>query len=480
MSDLLAVLRDLWCQAGCDPRALARASLSGCEPILPGRFKVGTAAVASIAAAGLAAAELWRLRTGRSQTVRLDMRAAAAAFRGERYLRLDGRPVGELWSGISGFYQAGDGRWIQLHCNFPHHRDGALRVLGCHDGRGAVGEAVRRWTANELEEALAEAGMCAGFVRRPDEWRTHPQSRALARLPLFEIIKIGDSPPEPSGRGGRPLSGVRVLDLSRVIAGPICGRTLAEHGAEVMLISAAHLPSIDALVMDTGRGKLSAQLDLRRPADAAQLDTLVRQSDVFLQAYRPGALAARGFSPDRLAESRPGIVYVTLSAYGHDGPWRERRGFDSLVQSVSGIAHECGRDAAADGPKHLPAQALDHATGYLAAFGAMVALARRARHGGSYLVRVSLAQTGRWIDGLGRIEGGAAADPTLGDVDDLLQTTLTPFGEMRHVAPAARLSETPAYWSRPSVPLGTHPPEWPTLSGGGPSGASGPPPRTRS
>jgi crotonobetainyl-CoA:carnitine CoA-transferase CaiB-like acyl-CoA transferase len=253
---------------------------------------------------------------------------------------------------------------------------------------------------------------------------------------------------------------VRVLDLTRVIAGPICGRTLAEHGADVLLVTAAHLPSIDVLVMDTGHGKRSARLDLRRDEDAERLRELIRGADVVCQSYRPGALAARGFGPEALARLRPGIVAVTLSAYGHVGPWASRRGFDSLVQTVSGIAYEGGRAAGIDGPRPLPAQALDHSSGYLAAFGAMLALARRAREGGSWLVRLSLAQTGRWIDGLGRIEGPETPEQRIEDVEDLLITSDTPFGRLRHVAPAARLSETPAWWTRPSVPLGTDPPTW--------------------
>ena len=457
----VAVLADLWSRAGGDPAALRRVTLTGADPVLPGIFRVGTAASATIAATGLAAAEIWRRRTGSAQSVAVDVRAAAAAFRSERYLRLDGHTVGEVWSAVSGFYRAGDGRFIQLHCNFPHHRAGVIRLLGCEDSRESVAAAISGWKAAELEDALAAAGMCAGFIRRPEEWRAHPQAAAVAGLPLFEILRIGDAPPEPAGRGPRPLSGVRALDLTRVIAGPVCGRTLAEHGAEVMMITGPHLPNFDTLVMDMGRGKLSAQLDLRRDDDAERLRALVRGSDVFCQGYRPGAIASRGFSPEAVAALRPGIVYVTLSAYSHAGPWSGRRGFDSLVQSVSGIAHENGVAAGIDGPQHLPSQALDHATGYLAALGAMMALARRAHEGGSYLVRVSLAQTWRWLDSLGRVDGMKTPDLKLEDIGDLLQTSATSWGEIRHVAPAARLSETPAHWVRPSAPLGTDPPVWP-------------------
>jgi crotonobetainyl-CoA:carnitine CoA-transferase CaiB-like acyl-CoA transferase len=459
--DPAPVLAELWRLAGGDPVALDEVRLTGRDPVLPGRFLVGTAATATIAAAGLAAAEVWRLRSGARQTVAVDMRAAAAAFRSQSYLRLDGKAPADPWAPVSGYYQAGDGRWILLHCNFPHHREGTLRLLGCADSRDAVAATLKGWSAPALEDALAAAGLCAGFVRSPEEWRAHPHARALAGLPLFEIVRIGDAPPEPLGPGPRPLSGVRALDLTRVIAGPVCGRTLAEHGADVLLVTGPHLPNIEVLVMDGGRGKRSAQLDLRREDDRERLRALIRESDIFCQGYRPDALAGQGFSPEEVARLRPGIICVTLSAYSHAGPWQKRRGFDSLVQSVSGIAHEGGATAGLDRPKPLPAQALDHASGYLMAFGAMAALARRAHEGGSYLVRVSLAQTGRWIDGLGRLEGPEAPDLRLDDIGDLIETAATPWGEMRYVVPAARLSETPAYWARPSVPLGTHPPTWP-------------------
>ncbi len=460
MTEAAAALTSLWQDAGCAPEALERVVFTGSDPILPGRFKIGTAALASIGASALAAAECWRGRTGRAQRVSVDIRAAAAAFRSERYLRVDGQPPADPWGPVSGFYRTGDGRWIQLHCNFPHHEAGVLRLLGSQASREAVASAVAAWQGQALEDALALAGMCAGMVRSAGEWSEHPQGRAVAGLPLLEILRIGDAPPEPCGAGARPLSGVRVLDLTRVIAGPVCGRTLAAHGAEVMLVTAPHLPSIPTVVMDTGRGKLSASLDLRRAEEAEGLRRLIRDADVFCQGYRPGALDGRGFSPEEVARLRPGIVYVTLSAYGHAGPWSGRRGFDSLVQSVSGIAHEGGVTGGAEGPLHLPAQALDHATGYLAAFGAMVALGRRAREGGSHLVRVSLARTGRWLDGLGRVAGAQAPELRLADVADLLEVTDTPFGLVRAVAPAEQLAETPARWIRPAVPLGTHPPEW--------------------
>ena len=207
--------------------------------------------------------------------------------------------------------------------------------------------------------------------------------------------------------------------MTRVLAGPVCGRLLAGFGADVMRIAGPHLPSVETLVIDTGLGKLSAHLDLRQAADRDRLSALAGEADVFVEAYRPGAIAGHGFTPEALAAVRPGIVCVDLCAFSHAGPWHASRGFDSLVQSASGIAHEGGDG---DAPKHLPAQALDHVTGYLAAFGAMIALARRAREGGSWLVRLSLAQTGHWVTGLGRldigIDGRTLPDPTAEDVAD--------------------------------------------------------------
>ena len=454
-------LAQLWRWAGCAPFALERVRFHGGDPVLPGVFQVGTAAMSSIAASALAAAELGRLRGGPEQTVDVDARAAAATFRSERYLRIAGKKPADPWGPVSGYFRAGDGRWIQLHCNFPHHRDRALAVLGCEGMREAVAAAVQGWKAAELEDALVGARMCAGLLRTPEEWKAHPQAQALAMLLPLEIIRIGDAPAEPLPAGGRPLSGVRAVELTHVIAGPVCGRTLAEHGADVMRVTAPGWPSMESLVQDMGRGKLSTFLDLHKDADAERLRALTREADIFSQGYRPGAIAARGFSPEDVARLRPGIVYVTLSAFGHEGPWRERRGFDSLVQTVTGIAAEGGRARGLDEARPLPCQALDHASGYLAAFGAMVALARRVKQGGSWMVRVSLAQTGRWLDRLGRVDGLTTPDLKPEDVADLMEETDTPWGRMLAVAPAARLSDTPGRWVRPSAPLGTHPPEWP-------------------
>jgi crotonobetainyl-CoA:carnitine CoA-transferase CaiB-like acyl-CoA transferase len=366
-----------------------------------------------------------------------------------------------------GVYPAMHGRFSYLHCNFPNHREAALRVLGVPEDREAVRRAVAKWDALELEEAIIAANGAGGMVRTMEEWAKHPQAAAIASLPLMEVVRIGDSRPEPLPQGDRPLAGVRVLDLTRVLAGPTCARTLAEHGADVLKITAAHLPNLGYQEYDTGHGKLSAQLDLRAARDVDTLRALVRDADVFSQSYRPGSLADRGFSPEALARLRPGIVVVSLSAFSHAGPWAGRRGFDTVVQTVSGITARQGElfPGAEPGPQFYPASAIDYITGYLMAFGAGVALARRTREGGSWLVRISLAQTGRWLVGHGEVPAaeltGVPREFTPAELERWTITSDTPAGRLHHLGPVVDLSETPPRWARPTVPLGYHEPVWP-------------------
>jgi crotonobetainyl-CoA:carnitine CoA-transferase CaiB-like acyl-CoA transferase len=457
-SDVLAAL---WRGADLDDAALRDIAFTGAEPVLPSSFAVGTAAQATIGATALAAAELWRQRGGRRQRVAVDMRAAGIEFRSERYLRVNGKIPDEYHDVIAGLYRCGDGRWVRLHTNLPHHCSGLLKLLGCAHDRAAVARTLESWRAEDLEDAAAAAGLVVTACRSFAEWDANPQGRALAQLPVFSIERNGDAPRQPLSAAARPLSGIKVLDLTRIIAGPVCGRTLAAHGADVLLVTAAHLPGMLPLIIDTGRGKLSTALDLRHADARDTVAALAREADVFVQGYRPGAIAAFGFGPREVAKLRPGIVYVSLCAYGHDGPWAKRRGFDSLVQTASGFNVAEAEAFGEPEPRALPAQALDHATGYLLAFGAMAALARRAEHGGSWHVCCSLAQTGTWLRGLGRIDGTKCPDPRSADVRDLMEETSSGFGTLTAVRHAATLSETPPHWTRPAVPLGTHPPAWP-------------------
>lgn len=456
-------LTHVWQLLDADPAALSRVTLTGSEPGLPSSFRVGCLAQSAIAASALAASEVDRVRNRRDQAVSVDMRHALTEFRSERHYTLAGKPPGPTWDPIAGLYRTGDGRWVRLHTNFPHHRDGILALLGATYDRQSVAQKLLGWNGADFEDAVAERGLVATLLRSPQEWADHPQGRAVANLPLLELVKLDDSAPCPLGASARPLSGVRVLDLTRILAGPVSTRTLAAHGADVLRVTGKHLPALVGLDADTGRGKLQAHIDLDDDAGRRTLRELLSTADIFVQGYRPGGIAARGFSPDDCAKLRPGIIYVSLSAWGHEGPWASRRGYDSLVQNATGINFAEAEAGGAERPKELPCQALDHAAGYLMAAGALTALKRRAETGGSWLVRISLAQVGHWLTGMGRLTDGLGApDLTADDVRDLIEASDSGHGPMTAVRHSGVLSDTPPRWERPSMPLGAHPPAWPT------------------
>ena len=464
MKSVHDILADLWTLGGGEPSALDAATLTGREPILPSSFRVGAASQVTIAAAGLAAAEIWKARSGEAQGISVDMMHAAVECRSERYLRVDDKPPPPAWDAIAGVYKTGDGRFVRLHTNFPHHRDNVCKVLACKPERDDVQRALMQWKAEAFETDAYAGGCVVSMMRSHDEWLATSQAQALEPLPLIQIEKIGEAAPRPWPAGDRPLAGLRVLDLSRVIAGPVAGRTWAAHGADVMLISSPNLPSIPWLVIDTGRGKLTSFADLKTEQGRNVLRDLLASADIFSQGYRPQSIAALGFSAEDAARISPGIVYVSMCAYGHAGPWAGRRGFDSLVQTSTGFNHAEGKAAGIDGPKELPMQILDHATGYLMAFGAMMARLRQAREGGSWHVKVSLAQTGRWLWNLGRLDDGlAAADLTADQILPFIEQSASGFGALRCVRHAAVMSATPALWRRPAMPLGSHEPMWPSF-----------------
>lgn len=456
-------LKDIWRLAGLPPEALGFAQLAGADPVLPSSFAVGAAAQGSIAAAALAACELGHARGAPRQQVGVDMLHAALECTG--WFSIDGKAP-DLWDPFSGLYRTADGA-VRVHANFAHHRDGALRLLGLDPAvatRADAEAALLSWKAIDFEDAAAARGLVATALRRFADWDATPQGQALKAQPLFTIERIGDAAPRvlpPLAEHQRPLSGVRVLDLTRILAGPVGGRALAAYGADVMLVNSPRLPNI-AAIADTSRGKLSALVDLQDVAGRAVLAGLLAQAHVFVQGYRPGGIAALGFGPDEAARLRPGIVYVSLTAYGTRGPWAQRRGFDSLVQTAMGFNHAEG-EAAGDGkPRPLPMQILDEATGYLIAMGAAAALWRQQREGGSWHVQVSLAQTGQWLRGFDRVEGGLKI--AVPDRGPWLETSASGFGELRALRHSAQLSRTPARWTRPSMPPGSDPPAWPSAN----------------
>jgi crotonobetainyl-CoA:carnitine CoA-transferase CaiB-like acyl-CoA transferase len=437
--------------------------LESYDPILRSSFAIGAAATAATGAAARAAALVHERRGGRKQRIRLSVDRAIDAFRANLLLRVDGRVPGDVWNAISGFYRTGDERFVQLHTNFPHHLERTLAVLDAPEARDDVASAIRTWRAFELEDALAAAGACATVARTRDEWLAHEQGAAVRAAPLLDITSLDAAvAARPIRTGDRPLAGVRVLDLTRVIAGPTATRTLAAHGADVLRVSAPHLPEIESLLPDTSIGKRSTFLDVRNSADAETFRSLLRDAHVILQSYRPGALDALGFGLDAAAMISPGIVYVSLAAYSHVGPWRGRRGYDTLVQTASGIALAEGEAFGSEVPRHLPASVLDYATGYLAAGAAMLALAGRCDDGRARHVRCSLAQTREWLESLGRT-GHAGTVVTPPDDDArvrALPTVSSPLGTVTYAPPAGDFSGTPSRFEHGPVVPGSDPPRW--------------------
>ncbi len=442
-------------------------AITGTDPVFSTAFKIGETCASVLAGVGVAASDIWAFKTGRRQNAGIDARHAAAALRSANYLqrpRLDGA-FGPLVNEhqlamhkITQPWPTKDGRWFLPHFGLPHLRDRVLGVLNCEPTPESVGKAVAGWDALDLEAAIDEARACGAMVRSNTEWLGHSHGQALKAKPIVEIIKIADSDPNPLPTGDRPLSGIRALDLTRILAGPVAARTLAEHGADVLMVAAEHLPQIAEHVMDTSHGKRSCFLDIDTAEGAAQLKALGRDADVFSQGYRPGVMSNHGFGPEDLALINPGIVYLSISCFGADGPFSHRGGWEQVAQTVTGICMEGGTDR----PRLLPAAACDYTTGYLGAYGVLLALARRAREGGSYHVRVSLCQSGMFIYRQGKTEY-TAPDMNLSDaeLDALRIESDTTYGSLRHLGPVLKLSETQPHWSRPTPRLGGDAPEWP-------------------
>jgi crotonobetainyl-CoA:carnitine CoA-transferase CaiB-like acyl-CoA transferase len=494
----------VWRALGGGPDRPAAVRWTGPVGVLPSRLPVGALARAAVAGYGLAALELAAARTGRPATapLRVDAGAVATAFTSERHLRLDGRAYGSF-APLSRFWRAADG-WVRTHGNYPHHRARLLAALGVPEPGDVdtVARVVGGMPAVAVEEAVSAAGGLAVAVRTPREWAAHPQGRAVSGLPLVTLRQavaapVRGLPPVPPGR---PATGVRVLDLTRVIAGPVGTRALALLGADVLRVDSPRLPELDGQYLDTGFGKRSTGLDLATTADRRVFEELLAGADVVVTGYRPGALDRFGLAPPALLERRPGLVVAQLSAWGPTGPWAARRGFDSLVQAATGIALlERPADAGGAGPGErgarptqagpsergarptqadpgergarpsqadpgqpgaLPAQALDHGTGYLLAAAVLRALTARLTHGGGWWARLSLAQIAWWL-----VTGGLPADPPAAGgyrPDDWCTETVGELGRFRHARPALTLPEGPLTWAHPPGPWGADRPTWRT------------------
>ncbi|MFI1417762.1 CoA transferase [Streptomyces sp. NPDC020731] len=442
MTDLASV----WSALGGDPALLARVSAVERPGVLPARLPVRESARACVGACALAAAELGARRTGGGEVpaVRVDDGAVATAFASERHLLVGGRAP-ETFAPLSRFWRTADG-WVRTHANYPHHRARLLSALGVPEDPGAVAAALAERSAREVEEAVYAAGGLAVALRTPEEWAAHEQGVEVAERPLVERGRLDSAPARvltPVGRDPLlPAAGLRVLDLTRVIAGPVATRTLALLGADVLRVDAPGLPELADQHADTGFGKRSALLDL--PAGRDVFEELLATADVVVTGYRPGALDRFGLTPGALAERRPGVVVAQLSAWGAYGPWGGRRGFDSLVQVATGVA--AVESASVGRPGALPAQALDHGTGYVLAAGVLRAVGEQAEVGGSRVVRVALARTAGWL--LAGAAPGSAEPARDVPVGRWLAERDSPLGRLRYALSPVVFDGGPRDWAR--------------------------------
>lgn len=460
---------------GLPPLAAQDLQLTGSGAAYPSSFCVDIAGAAALASSTVASAQLAALRQPGSlpPQARIDLAHVLAETTG--YFTLDGQ-LPAIWAPLSGLYacgaDVGEPGWLRIHANFEHHRDGVLRLLGLPvDGlvkKEALALTLRSIAAIDFEEKAAAAGLVVAAIRTPAEWAAHPQSAAVAMQPLISITQLDSAVPAAPRtwpalqQGAAPLAGLKVLDLTRILAGPVAARSLAAQGADVLMVNGPGLPNIEAIA-DVSRGKRSALLNLATAAGAMRLKDLLGDAHVLLQGYRPGAIGGLGFGAQAVAQLRPGIVYASLSAYGRNGPWADRRGFDSLVQTVSGINVT---EAAAFGdaaPRALPMQLLDYGAGFLLALGMQAALYRQATQGGTWHVEVSLARVAQWLKSMG-LRPVAGFDPAAkwqpSSLKPYLQTLDSGFGELTAVRHSGVLAGMPAHWPHAAMPPGSSAARW--------------------
>ena len=490
------ILDELKKIAGWTDEDMKQITITGADPVVYTRFKVGETFAAVLAACGLAAAKLWELRTGRKQHITIDVEEAVAAMNSFMYCQVKEPPEGteeeEMSEGtlqmlmaamFTSSYQTRDGRWFYIHGGTTPQP--LLDFFGCEGSIESVAEAVAKYNAQELEDAFHEHGFNGSIVRSHAEWLETEQGKVLGALPIVEINKIGDSAPVPLKEGERPLAGIRSLDLTRILAGPSAARTLAEHGADILWIGAGHLGDIPSFALDTGHGKRAAYLDLRAQYGKDRLWELASGADIFSHSYRTGSKMAQEFSPENLAKHRPGIIYTQINAFGLHGSWAPLPGFEQVAQAAVGVQLEEGKyepapydEEAAElagflyatflqpkgTPRLLCGAFCDYISGYLTAFGTMVAIYRRATEGGSYHVNTSLAQAGMSLFRMGLVdEETAFSQPFVlskARVERMLTDEHGPLGHLSYFKPATHMSETEPYYELPTVTRGSSEPAW--------------------
>jgi crotonobetainyl-CoA:carnitine CoA-transferase CaiB-like acyl-CoA transferase len=455
----------VWQRLGGDPGAAGAVRLTGPHRVLPSVFDVTGIATAAVAVATLAAAAFHAVRAGGPvPAVTVDRRRAAAAFFSEGLFRPEGWELPPVWDPIAGDYPAADG-WIRLHTNYRHHRDAVERVLGPVADRDATARRVAGWNAQDLESAVVDAGGCAAAMHDRPTWLASPAGAATTDEPVAHVsTRPGGAPARPLVPATRPYAGLRVLDLTRVIAGPVATRFLAAYGADVLRVDPRGFAEVPAVVPDITVGKHCAALDLTDPADRSTFERLLSGADVLVSGLRPGALAGAGYDPAALTAINPRLVTARHDAYGWAGPWQGRRGFDSLVQMSCGIAAAGAAAAGTDRPTPLPVQALDHATGYLVAAAVGLALCRAAVDGTVCDVRCSLVGTANLLCERPDPDGFAAPRPEWSAADTV--PTRTFWGPARRVAVPGEIDGVRPEWRVDAGPLGRHEPAWPERAAG--------------
>lgn len=447
------------------------------EPLYKTPFQLGETVADALGARAVAVNDIYELRTGRRQKIEIDINAASATCLGGTdmtmrrsengvYEPIPKSPEFSKMESITQPWPTRDGKWFLPHFNLPHLERRVCDVLGCTPDPEAVAKAVGIRDAMELDQAIADARATGGILYTAKEWRMHPQGQYLLSVPVVEIEKIADGDPQPLSalqEGEQPLAGLKVLELTRILAGPTCGISMAEHGADVLMVTAPELPQVPAFVRDTSHGKRSCYLDYKIPEQADKLKELAKEADVFIEGYRPGRMKEHGFGAEELAKIRPGIVYVSVNCFGSGGPLADRAGWDQVAQAVTGMCFIQGDATNGGKPQLTPVFACDFLTGYLGAYGAMLALARRAKEGGSYHIHVSLCQSAMLIQRQGLRENfeNAATGLTKEKFEQFaVCDNGTVYGDLKSLGPVIRMSETSPVWGRTTPALGSTEPEW--------------------
>jgi crotonobetainyl-CoA:carnitine CoA-transferase CaiB-like acyl-CoA transferase len=421
---------------------------------------VNDVATAIFAVMGMTSSTLASKRGIKPQRMTIDRRHAGNILNGvawhfQNHWQLD---IHIVHTDINGFFQTADDRLVIYNGAYPHLQKIILDFLDCPNHRPSIVEATKKHDALTLEDELSNNGACIAMTRTREEWAEHPQGKTLAATPVIELIKLGDGDPPLLKNSKRPLSGLKALDLTKVIAGPTAGRVLAEHGAEVMHIRHPYQDLIYPFDIETSYGKINSYLDYSRTDQAAQLHKLAQDADIFLQGYRYGALADAGFGPEDLIAKNPHLIYTQINAYGYTGPWAKRHGFEQLAQACTGAAAIQGGDITT--PKLVPAYMNDYLTGYLAAIGTMAAILRQQQEGGAWLVNVSLARTCMMIQDQSPQDITAVNSATLAELKPWLIDQQSDLGILTRLKPPVDYSLTPMYASIPASAPGSHLPLW--------------------